>query len=328
MRRKTKAVLMLFFLSPLIGEMLSGSSPPLEFFTPFGLTLMCLLYGGGVLIIRELTVIWRKGWASTLLMAAAYGIIEEGLMVKSFFDPHWQDIGTLGEYGRFLDVNWVWTAMLIAYHCVFSIAIPILLVNLVYPDQAGKRWITDRGLKRLAVAFVADIIFGFVFLTPYYPGPVEYSWAIASVLVLFLLASWVPAHPFNVSGRLARPRWFYFLGAFFGTGLFIAGWSLPSAGFSPLFPIMVIVGLSALSFYLVLQWSDSGRQWDGRHQLALVSGVLSFLIFMAVLVQVAVFGMTVVGLITAVLLVMLWRKVSRTRRSELMTTVNAGQVTP
>jgi len=328
MRRQTKAILALFFLSPFIGEMLSGSSPPLEFFSPFGLTLMCLLYGGGALIIRELTVIWGKGWISILLMAAAYGIIEEGLMVKSFFDPHWQDIGTLGEYGRFLDVNWVWTTMLIAYHCVFSIAIPILLVNLAYPDQAGKRWLTDKGLRRLAYAFVADIVFGFIFLTPYYPGPVEYSWAIGAVLVLFLLAKWVSPHPFDIGGRLARPRRFYFLGAFYGTGLFMSGWALPGNGVSPVVPMLSIAVLSAICFIAVLLWSDSGRQWDGRHQHALASGVLSFLIFMALVLQGAVFGMPIVAIFTIALLVLMWRKLSLSKKMEQLRTANFGQFTP
>ena len=102
MQRRTLAILALYFLSPLIGEMVSGSSPPSEFFTVFGLIVLPLLYGGGALIVRELSVIWGKGWMSVLLMGLAYGVIEEGLMVKSFFDPGWVDIGILGEYGRSL----------------------------------------------------------------------------------------------------------------------------------------------------------------------------------------------------------------------------------
>ena len=49
--------------------------------------LLASLYGSGALLIRELKVRWRKGYVSMFLLGTAYGIIEEGLMVKSFFDP-------------------------------------------------------------------------------------------------------------------------------------------------------------------------------------------------------------------------------------------------
>jgi hypothetical protein len=186
-QRRNKAILALYFLSPVVGEMVSGSSPPLEFFTIFSLIVLPLLYGGGALIVRELSVIWGKGWTSILVMGLAYGIIEEGLMVKSFFDPGWMDIGVLGEYGRFMGVNWVWTVMLTLFHCVFSIAIPILLVNLALPDQAEKRWISDKWLKRLGIAFGVNIVIGSLLFTGYIPGPLEYS--VAAAIVSALAAS-------------------------------------------------------------------------------------------------------------------------------------------
>jgi hypothetical protein len=40
--------LVLFFLSPIIAELLSGSNPPIQFF--FNMPLPPALYGGGVLI--------------------------------------------------------------------------------------------------------------------------------------------------------------------------------------------------------------------------------------------------------------------------------------
>ncbi|OGO21655.1 MAG: hypothetical protein A2144_11780 [Chloroflexi bacterium RBG_16_50_9] len=42
--KKALPPIVLFFLSPAIGELLSGSSPPAEFFSPFGLTLMALTF--------------------------------------------------------------------------------------------------------------------------------------------------------------------------------------------------------------------------------------------------------------------------------------------
>ena len=127
--------LALYLLSPIVGELLSGSAPPAEFFTPFGFTIMVLLYGGGAVTVRELKFRWRKGMGSLLLLGAAYGVLEEGLMVASFQNPHWQDIGILGVFGRWLGINWVWAVELTAYHSIVSIAVPIMLVELAYQKE-------------------------------------------------------------------------------------------------------------------------------------------------------------------------------------------------
>ena len=86
--KRNVPIITLALLSPVIAELLSGSSPPLEFFNPFGFILLVGLYGCGVIIVRELSIRWKKGWGSILLLGAVYGIIEEGLAVKSFFDPN------------------------------------------------------------------------------------------------------------------------------------------------------------------------------------------------------------------------------------------------
>jgi hypothetical protein len=74
-----------------------------------------------------------------LLLGAANGILEEGLMVKSpFFNPNWVDLGILGSFGRWMDVNWVWAETLTVYHAVFSITIPIVLVELAYHERKNE----------------------------------------------------------------------------------------------------------------------------------------------------------------------------------------------
>jgi hypothetical protein len=44
-RRRLSPALVLFVLSPVIGELLSGSSPPAGFINPLGLLVMLVLYG-------------------------------------------------------------------------------------------------------------------------------------------------------------------------------------------------------------------------------------------------------------------------------------------
>src|SRR5437016_3671160 len=48
-----RPLLALILLSPVIAEMLSGSSPPLEWLNPVAALLLIWLYGSGVLVMRE-----------------------------------------------------------------------------------------------------------------------------------------------------------------------------------------------------------------------------------------------------------------------------------
>src|SRR3989440_64986 len=165
-----RPLLALILLSPVIAEMLSGSTPPLEWLNPIAALLLIWLYGAGVLVMRETAVRWKSGWPSILVLGAAYGIIEEGLAVKSFFDPAWMDLGTLGWYGRWLDVNWVWAVWLTIYHAVVSIAIPIFLTEWIWPRIRGQPLTSRRGYIT-AIGLLAGAT-GFInlLLTPYRPS--------------------------------------------------------------------------------------------------------------------------------------------------------------
>jgi hypothetical protein len=69
-RDRIPPALVLLLLAPAIGELLSGSSPLAEYFTPFSLTILTALYGGGALLAREIKIRWRKGVGSLLLLGA------------------------------------------------------------------------------------------------------------------------------------------------------------------------------------------------------------------------------------------------------------------
>ena len=53
MKKKIKIILFLLLLSPILGEVITGSTPILEFINPIGFMFLILLYGCGTLLIRE-----------------------------------------------------------------------------------------------------------------------------------------------------------------------------------------------------------------------------------------------------------------------------------
>jgi hypothetical protein len=154
-------VLTLLLLSPAVGELLSGSSPPAMFFNPVSLLLLVGLYGCGALLIREMTVRFRLNVLGLLLLGAAYGMVEEGLTCKSFFNPYWKDVGFLSTYGRALGVNWLWTIGLTLYHAVMSIAVPIFVTEAVFSERSSRPWLRRRGRIVAGLCLGLVVLLGF-----------------------------------------------------------------------------------------------------------------------------------------------------------------------
>jgi len=308
----------LFFLAPVIAELLSGSAPPVEFFRPIGLAVLTILYGGGAILVREITIRWEKGWVSLLVLGAAYGIIEEGLMVKSFFDPNWTDLGILGTYGRWAGVNWVWSIELTFYHAVISIAIPISIVELIFTNKRNDAWVGQRGLIILSVLFIADVAFGYFLLATYRPGAIPYFLTVLVVIALILFAWRLPRQAFTLKAVIGRhPFWFWLTG-FLGTVLFfLIFWGLPTTVLHPSLTIIVGIGLMIFIGWTVIRISGSGVAWTEMHRFALVAGPLTPFILLAPIHELDATrpdnttGMTLVGLAMLVFLLWLWWWVRR-----------------
>lgn len=316
--KKLLPVVVLFLLAPALGELLSSSAPPAEFFNPFGFIILVILYGGGAVLARELIIRWQKGWISLLLLGAAYGIIEEGLMVKSFFDPNWVDIGILGSYGRWVGVNWVWSLELTIYHAVISISIPVLLAELIFIGKRNESWVGQKGFIILFILFVADVAFGYFVLTTYRPGAVHYWLTVVVVVTLILLAWRLPQQPFAPkTTALRKPSRFWLVG-FLGTIAFFLTFSvLPHTVLLPFITMLIGIGLVVLVIWLVMRMSGNGAVWAEMHRLALGAGPLSLFIILTPIHEFVAnrtdnpTGMTLAGLATLVFLLWLWRRVKR-----------------
>jgi hypothetical protein len=315
---KISPALFLFILAPICGELVSGSAPPVEFFSPFTLITLCVLYGGGAVLSRELVFRWRKGWVSILILGAAYGIIEEGLMVKSFFDPGWMDIGILGSYGRWLGVNWVWAVELTIYHAVISIGIPILITSLVFPARKKTTWVGKRLLGVIFALLLLDVSFGFLALTTYRPPLVPYMAALIMTIGLILLAKRIPDPAPGPEKQEVTSRFRFGLISLIATVLFfITVWILPNFELTPVIPILMLDFIVCGTGALV--WRISGRgNWQPGQLAALVSGVLMFFVILSPLTELDQGrsddprGMAVVGLIGLILLLLFNRYVQKT----------------
>lgn len=331
MRKNILPVLTLFLLSPLIGEMVSGSAPPLEWLSPMAWLVLVPLYGAGAILARELFIRWRSGWVGVILLGAAYGILEEGIDVMSFFNPAWPDLGADAFYGRWADVSWVWTVHLTAFHTAFSIAIPILLVHLIFPKSRGGSWLGWFGAALFGGILAATVAGGNLFFRTafqYSPPWLPYLGSIAAILALLFLARKVrPPAPSPALENKPLPHPIFYWLAGFGTtvALFYAGWGLPGTAFPPFLTILLLLAIAAGIVALLAVSYRRGRQFNDPRKLALAFGGLMFFILFSPITEAsavsgttgesAAAGMTCVGLLTlmamAILSVVVWRRERR-----------------
>lgn len=303
-----KPALALLLLSPITGELLTASSPPAAFFTPFSLFLLIGLYGCGALLVREYARKWGRGWVSIVLLGAAYGIIEEGLTAKSFFDPAWMDLGILGLYGRWMDVNWVWSQGLTIYHAVVSITIPIILVQLTFPKASGSRWLGRKAFFAAHAWFFAVVVFGFAYISGFHPNIAQVFGCIVAVLILSYVAKNRPPMVGSPKASSAGAKRLYLLSlimmlTFFPLIYWIGPYVIPYA-----FALFIVGILACVLFCKTYDRWGSGCMAESQ-LLAVAGGVLTPWIVLTPLQETSIsnpdstVGMTLVGVLYAAYLI-------------------------
>lgn len=301
----------LFLLAPVLAELLSGHQSPVEFFNPLSLILLSLPYGCGALICRELVVRWHKGRFSLLLLGMAYGMYEEGIVVRSIFNPDWGELGSLAEYSHIAGVTWTYAELLIHFHAIVSITAGVMLVEMLYPERSRQPWISNRVFAGCVIGILLWIPAG-LWMTSYFP-PVElYILAWVSIAALVGAARYVPANPLKPRVvTVPRPRWFWLLGALNMSAVFFLVFLTPQFNAPPFFvtaPLVVMVDGAVI--WLVLHWSGNGAAWDDRHRLALIAGELSFFIYACFDHDIEKWeGLSIVGVMAIIALWQLKRRV-------------------
>lgn len=316
--------LFLALLAPMV-EYLTGSTqlswlvlnPPLFFAF---LAQNIGFYGLAVLLIREATVRWGKGWATVLLLGAAYGILNEGIGAATLFNPSdAATLGTLATYGHWLGVNWVWaTELVLIIHPVFSVSLPILLLYLAVPETRGKSLLTLQEIRWAFVGLAVDAVGTLVFIGTvrhFYAGPVLWAGCVIAMAALAVAAFLVSPNLLRPSEPrpTTRPLTMFAFGVGFFALLTFGSDALVSMGVPPILVLFFVLALGALALHWIVH--HVGR---GENEVTLVALCVALV---AVLLPQGFFAQlgTGVGLVPVVggdllvvlLLVHLWKKYRR-----------------
>jgi hypothetical protein len=227
------AIISLIILAASLAEFLTGSSQILQaIINRAGFVPNIGLYGGGALLIREAAVRWKKRWGAILLLGGAYSVGEEGFAAKTMINPTSPIIGNQ-LYTHWLGVNWVPLAALTLFHAAFSIAVPLLLVELLFPDTKGRKLLGNFGITITMAVYGLTVSV----LTLYLGDPYMLSLGITIFLAVYasafiIAAYFVPGSFLHARGERPdrRERNFVLLGLGFMVGFFVIPGNLSPGG--------------------------------------------------------------------------------------------------
>ncbi len=270
MRRLAPAIT-LFFLAPLVAEFFLGDFPITLFFAILALAPM---YGGGALLIREVTRRSGRGWPTIVLLGLAFGVVEEGLVTQSLFNPGYLDAHLLDVgYVHALGIAVPWTLFVLTLHTVWSISTPVALVEESTPARRTQPWLGRVGLAVVAALYLAGVVIVFAISygqsKHYVASPAKLGSAVLVAAVLAVVALRLPRVDRAVrrEGGVPRP-WLVFVLTLVAGVLFMTGTALPTW-----LGVATVAVILALVVVFVARWS-AREPWSRWHRLALACGAL------------------------------------------------------
>lgn len=257
-------VLALMLLAPWFAEFSWGGYPVQ--YLPVAVLFVGPMYGGAALLIRELVVRTGRGWPTTLLLAAAFGLAQCAIVDQSLFNPG---------YGRFdfqhpahiggIDISIYWLVAFVSGHVVASIAAPLVVVQ-TWSRRPTEPWLSARGLWVVGALYVLATVVNHVGVKDedgdgFQARPLQVLVAAAAVLLL-IAAALLWRRRTSHDRRVPTP-WLLAALGFLAYLLYLPGEST----------VALVVGLVVIVAVIVAvgTWSRSAR-WSATHTFALVMG--------------------------------------------------------
>jgi hypothetical protein len=252
--------------APLVAEFLLGNLPVTML---AGLVLLAPMYGGGALLIRELTRRAGRGVPTMLALGLAYGVVEEGLVTQSLFNPgyagaHLLDVGFVPALG----IAGPWTLFVLTLHTVWSTTVPIVLVEACTPGRRTTPWLGRPGVAVPAALFVAGSVANAAFSQVTFPFAAPVPRLATAAVVAAVLAVVAFRLPRSRPGAGPVPSvWLLGAGALAAGAVFMlglgGGWTY----------VATMIAVDAVVAAVLVRWSVRPG-WTPLHTVAVAGGAL------------------------------------------------------
>lgn len=265
--RRIGPVLFLAFLAPIVAEYLLGNSsiaalPDVWIIAP--------MYGGAAILIRETARRTGRGWPTMATLGLAYGVLQPALIDFALFNPSFlgRDFLT-ATHVPLLGISAYYALAFAAGHAVWSIGVPIAVVESFVPDRRTEPWLGTFGLASTGALFVLSsaIVAAELHSTDgFFPSSAQAAGTLvvigALIAAAFALGKWSPAD----RAAQAPTPWLVGVVSFVAASLFVP---------SPVRWLGVGLMLAvALGTGVVLARWSGRRGWGDVHRLAAAGGAL------------------------------------------------------
>ncbi|ATW28756.1 hypothetical protein DCMF_19735 [Candidatus Formimonas warabiya] len=255
------------FLAPLVGEYLLGNISIQDI---WALPFLAPMYGGGALLIRETTRRTGRGWPTIIFLGLAYGLIEAGLIDQSLFNPSFEghDFQSAA-YIPVLGISAYNGLAFLAGHAVWSIGVPIALVETLVPGRSTRPWLGKAGLLITGGLYLLGSVFLFRNIQEeeqFLASAPQLIGAAVVALVLIGIAFALGRRPHPKTGGRTPHSWQVGILSFVISSLFFAASESWMGVAIKLFLLAVITAL-------ITRWSRR-QGWGPAHRLALAGGAL------------------------------------------------------
>ncbi|MGW3888829.1 hypothetical protein ACWD69_09080 [Micromonospora chokoriensis] len=278
LRRRLPPVIALLLLAPWAAECSWGGFaiddvlPVLIFLGP--------MYGGAAILIRETARHLGAGWPTIVLLAAAFGVLQAGLVDQSLFNPDFLDDTQYADTRAAAEATLVpglefslrQAFDYVGNHIVLTICAPIVLIeSFLGADRRLRPWLGRPGLLVVGLIYLLGSLFIFSDINEdkgFLASPLQLTFATLLVLALVataLLPRWRRSHP-RRTRRAPHPLW---------VGLPVVLVRLGS-DLTPGWPGMAIALALAAAAGGLIAYLSSHSGWGQRH--VLVAGCASLVI--------------------------------------------------
>jgi len=291
LRRAAPAVLLLF-LAPLVAEFVLGD---LTFKEIGAFVVLAPLYGGGGILIREAVRRSHRGWPTFVFLAFGYAVLEEAILTQSLFNPNYLHLRLL-DYGYLpsLGTALPWALFVLTIHVIWSLAVPIGLVEAAFPDRRETPWLKWPGLLITTVLFAGGAILSLRFSlsqTSFRASPAQIGISAFLILIAFaaaFLAFPPPKGPAAVRGTPVKPLALAAASLAIGSAIQL----INSLG-KPHLPWLATValeGAALVAAILFFAWANKKRPWTAVQSWAAAFGGLLCYVWVGYLVDRALHG--------------------------------------
>lgn len=276
LRRRLVPVIALLLLAPWAAECSWGGFA-IDDFLPV-LIFLGPMYGGAAILIRETARHLGAGWPTIVLLAAAFGVVQAGLVDQSLFNPDFLDDTQYADTRAAAEATLVpglefslrQAFDYVGNHIVLTICAPIVLIeSFLGADRRLRPWLGRPGLLVVGLVYLLGSLFIFSDINEdkgFLASPLQLTFATSLAVALVataLLPRWRRPSP-RRARRVPHPLWVGLLVVVVRLGSDLTpGWT----------GVAIALGLAAIVATTIAYWSSAVR-WGQRHVLVAGSASL------------------------------------------------------